>query len=225
LHQSTSDLWKNQVSWKRTKLYTKTINTAKITNSGVGKLFDDYSPKISSQIINKKFTPRDREAIKNLALGSLTRTNMSKCDSRIFHYCIECSKNPKLKYKQAETIQHFLNCHKSGPFLKSTAQNSVSIMDCAIKKKQESKLSLNRTINQCKKYHDQIVHNELVDIMLGIGKIQVFASVANKKTLKEIESFIYNMQEHVLLILKDKNRLSATYFDRVEDLIKEQEAP
>jgi len=61
--------------------------------------------------------------------------------------------------------------------------------------------------------------------MLGVGKIQVFASVSNKKTWKKIESSVYNMQEHVLLILKDKNRLSANYFDRVNDLIKEQDAP
>jgi len=200
----------------------KVINDAKITKSNVGKLYDDYRPKLSSQIINTKFNPKNRELIKNLALGSLTRDVMSKCDDRIFHFCISCSRNTSKKYKQTETIPHFLKCHSSGSYLEQTAHKVVCLMDTFIKDKLSTDTKLCRSLNQCQKYQNHIIHNEKVDAMLGIGKVQVFRPIATKKKWMEIESYIFNMQEFVLKIIEDKNRLGANYFSRVDDLIKEQ---
>ena len=201
----------------------KVINEAKITKANVGTLYNDYKPKLSSQIINSKFTPKNRELIKNLAIGSLTRDIMSKCDDRIYHYCISCSRNTNKKYKMRETIQHFLNCHSSGTYLDKTALTVVCLMDAVIKDKLSNDIKLSRSLNQCLKYKSKIIHSEKVDAMLGIGKVQVFKPIATKKQWIDIESYIFNMQEHILKILEDKHRLGNTYFDRVEDLIKEQD--
>jgi len=163
----------------------------------------------------------DREAIKNLALGSLTRDNMSKCDSRVLHYCIQCSKNTNIAYKQTETVVHFLKCDTNWEQLKRQANEVNSLMDQAIERKLKD-LKLRRALNQCKKYENYTVYNDIVDSILGIGKIQVFANATTKKMLKKVENLIFKMQESVIIILRNKNRLGGNYTDRLNALLSEQ---
>ena len=186
-----------------------------------GKLFDNYRPKITGQILNTKLKKADREAIKDLALGSLTRDTMSKCDNRVLSYCIECSKNPKIKYKQSETVQHFLKCHVHWKQLHQIALTISNLMQSSIDKKLKS-YKLSRALNQCNKFKTTTFYNDAIDVMLGIGKVQVFASIAKKKKWSEIKDLIFRIQEFIIIILKDKNRLGETYYDRLEKLLQDQ---
>ena len=200
---------------------SETINSAKISKKSYGSLFDNYRPKIKSQILNPSLKKCDREAIKNLALGSLTRDIMSKCDNKILHYCIHCSKNPKIVYKHRETVGHFLMCNTNWDQLKKQSNEVNTLMDQAIERKLKD-LKLRRALNQCKKYENYTVYNDVVDAILGIGKIQVFSNTATKKMLKKVENLVYKMQDSVIIILRSKNRLGGNYHDRLNSLLSEQ---
>jgi len=200
---------------------SNTINSSKITKNSFGTLFKNYRPKIKGQILSTTLKRNDREAIKNLALGSLTRDNMSKCDNRVLHYCIECSKNPKIKYKQTETVEHFLKCHNSWDTLTELSSSINSIMDKGIEKKLKD-LKLRRALNSCKKYENFTIYNDNIDAMLGIGKIQIFSTIATKQNLKTVKDQTFKIQNLILTILRDKSRLGATYHDRLDSLLSKQ---
>lgn len=82
---------------------------------------------------------------------------------------------------------------------------------------------LEKIKNQCKKYSEANIYGDTTDILLGIGKVQVFAKLAAKNKLLKVEKDIYEIQLDLLGALKDKNRLADSYYNRVETLIKEQE--
>ena len=193
---------------------SNTINNAKITKKSFGSLLKEYRPKIKSQTIKTNMKKNDREAIKNLALNSLTRDIMSKCDNRVLHYCIHRSKNPKIAYKHTETVAHFLKCNTNWNQLKKQSTEVNTLMDEAIGRKLKD-LKLRRALNQCNKYENYTVYDDITDAILGIGKIQVFATTATKKMWKKVEKMVYNIQDSVLVILKNKNRLGNNYHDRL----------
>ena len=53
-----------------------------------------------------------------------------------------------------------------------------------------------RFLNQCKKFKDFIVYNDILDIMLGIGKVQIFATTTTKKRWLKIENLIFKVTPH-----------------------------
>jgi len=202
------------------------INRAKIvtdTNNKLkpGNLYDDYRPKICSQFINKEFSKVERETIKDFALGALTRDNISQTDNRVLHYCIKCKKAGKRKYKQKETVVHFIDCNLGTSVINKAKSISQSIDSQILNKSKHSKLD--KIKSQCEKYGQATIYNDTTDLLLGIGKVQLFAKLVAKKKLLRVEKDIYELQLDLLKILRDNNRLSDTYYNRVENLIKEQD--
>ena len=151
-------------------------------------------------------------------MGVLCREKLNRCDDRVEKYCTDCRRR-RLPNK-IETTPHLIKC---SPLSKQIFQEATLIHD-KIMTETERRLkstSLPEIKNQCSKLLDYTVHENLTDIILGIGKIQLFKLVCNKK-YKSIVPEIEIMQSTILKILSRKKRLYSSYQGRVDAMIREQ---
>ena len=196
------------------------INSAKITeiDEPMG-LYEEFRPKMTPQVIEPKFSPADRIAIRNLSLGILSRLKMSSLNSDISKYCTDCLRSQKTR-KYIEDTPHIIKCSSQGQTLYENAAKTLKIIiDRTNNRLNTSSMPI--IINQCQKLIELTIFDDLTDIILGIGKVQAFKPVCNKKYKIVVEQ-IFNLQKSLIPILKSKDRLYTTFSKRSDSLFRDQ---
>ena len=195
------------------------VNEAQIKDiSDSDPLFRDFRPKLAPQTINSNLNPADRQIIRNLSLNVLSREKLSRCDNRIQKYCTDCQCQGN--GNKIEDTTHLIKCSSKGATLFKEAETLKNILVSETERRLRS-TTLPHIKNQCLKLLEHKIYDDNTDIILGIGKVQLFKEVSNKK-YKKITSKITELQTSLIPILARKNRLHSSYYGRIDALLLDQ---
>ena len=182
-------------------------------------LHKNNRPKLALQTINTKMCPADRKIIRNLSLGCLSREKMNACNNRISKYCTRCIRMHKSRNSIENTI-HLISCSSFGEKLNEFTQLHIDAMVSLIEKRQKT-TKFKRTADLCDQFLNWKVYNDQIDFCLGIGKIQMLKELSIKLYRKLIHK-IEDLQPRIIDILREKGRLSLSFYRREEYLLDDQ---
>ena len=201
-------------------LLSKHINDSNLKQiEDWANLHENNRPKLALQTINTKMIPADRKIIRNLSLGCLSREKMNACNPSISKYCTRCIRLRKNRNYTEDTI-HLISCSSFGTRMSKLTQQSIDDM-CSLIQKRRNTTKFKKTADLCDKFLNWKVYNDQVDFCLGIGKIQLLKELSIKLYRKLIH-VIEDIQPQLIEVLREKGRLSLSFYRREEYLLDDQ---
>ena len=160
-------------------------------------------------------------------MNNITRLITSKTCPELSPNCQECiHKNINRK----EDICHFLGCHVTIGKLnieKAWVRRETDYMLQTIISTIQKRLANTNNYElkaRCKHILNTTIHEDHIDLILGIGKIQAFRQLSTS-CFKRIEKKIFRIQEEkVIPILKSRNRINANFSKHRYALQNEQQS-
>lgn len=162
---------------------------------------------------------KDKKLIQYLSLGVLSREYANRTDPEVSNLCIDC----KVRYDQrlvTETTEHIIECSLKGQKLIEELAPIVEEMNNHAHNKIRTSTYC-KTIQECRYFLERTIFNDVIDLALGIGKIQQLKDI-NKSLYDKVRKKLYQNQKILIEILSEKEKKILSYNRRIAKLKDEQ---